>query len=190
MPLIKSKVTELNRYLSNYDLGELISSFVEFKDEVCTVYLCSFARPHGIKLCGPNFISDYSYKNESTISIAAHEMFHPPYNYENVKDFVNILAKNKLIVKAFKNQNPNSGYYTLDDFIEENIVEALGVYVCYMLNIEKEPYEYLKKHDEGSHVLSPYFFNYLLNNPKSNDINFDEYFIEFVNQFTKKFFSH
>ncbi|QOR35955.1 hypothetical protein IMX26_03800 [Clostridium sp. 'deep sea'] len=184
LPLIKAKKTELNSYLLNFDLGELISSFVEFKEDICTVYLCSFARPHGIKLCGPSFISDYSYKKESTISIAAHEMFHPPYNYEHVKDYVDILAKNDLIVEAFKNQNPNSGYYTLDDFIEENIVEALGVYVCYMLNIEKEPYEYFEKHDEGSHVLSPHFFNYLLNNPKSNNINFDEYFIEFVKRFT------
>jgi hypothetical protein len=186
LPLIMNKINELNLYLSNYNVGDMLGDLTDIKDEDCSLYLCSYTRPHGIKLCGPSFISDYSYANKTTMSISVHEMFHPPYNINNVSKEVAILSKLEHVKKAYKNQNPNSRYSPIEDFIEENIVEALGIFVCYKLGVENDPFTYFKEHDEGSHVISPDFFQYLLDNPKTKEQDFEVYFSEFVKGYKQK----
>ena len=72
-----------------------------------------------------------------------------------------ILAKKPWVKEAFINQNPNSGYQKIEGFIEEHIVEVLGIYVMAQLETDINLIEYFKIHDEGYHVISPYFYKYL-----------------------------
>jgi len=84
------------------------------------------------------------------------------------------------VKEAFDKQDPNSGYNTIEGFIEENIVEALGIYIAVKLGAGIEPFEYLTKHDGGSHVISPYFYRYLCDNAKDVSQSIEDYFIGFV----------
>jgi len=180
LPLIKKRCQEIDSYMEQYSVENLISQYRNFDNSDFIVYLCSFAAPHGLKLCGNNIISDFSYSKDNILSNVTHEIFHPAFNFETVKQSLNVLAEKSWVKEAYQNQNPNSGYYTIEGFIEEHIVEALGVYVLIQLGVDIKPSEYFKNHDEGSHVISPYFYKYLLENKKDISQSFEDYFIHFV----------
>ena len=180
LPIIQNKIFELKPFLIQYNLEALIGEFKDFDGDEMDVYICSFANPHGIKLCGNTLLSDAVYSKETILADMTHEVFHPPYVYHEVKEYVDLLAKKDFVIKAFREQNPLSGYPDMEGFIEENIVEALGTYIVYTLGVEKEPYEYFKVHDSGSHVLSPLFFEFLLNKKRKPGQSMNDYFIDFV----------
>lgn len=186
LPLIQNKILELEPYLTQYNLEALIGEFKDLDSDEMDVYICSFANPHGIKLCGNTLLSDAAYTKETILANMTHEVFHPPYSYDEVKEYVDILAKEDLVIKAFAEQNPLSGYSEMPGFIEEHIVEALGTYIVYMLGVEKEPYEYFKVHDGGSHVLSPLFFEYILKNKRNPEQSMNDFFISFVKTVNSK----
>lgn len=184
LPLIEKKCGEIEQYLVRYDAEQIMRRYKgDIDSSDFTVYLCSFTHPLGIKLCGNNLISDSKYKNDTILSNVTHEAFHPPYNNEAVKPYLDKIAQMPLVLTAFENQSPNSGYDTMDGFIEENIVEALGIYVLVKLGVDMNTDEYFKTHDDGSHVISPFFYKYLCEAPKDARESFEDYFIKFANDF-------
>lgn len=183
LPLIKEKCSNINDYLSQYDVTQLMGRYRSIDNSAnLTVYLCSFTDPLGIKLCGDNLISDSSYGNDTILSNATHEAFHPPYDTETVKPYLDKIAQKPWVQKAFENQTP-PGYGSMYGFIEENIVEALGIYVVTKLGVNIDPIEYFKTHDDGSHVISPFFYKYLCEAVKDVNESFENYFINFVDTF-------
>lgn len=186
LPIIQNKIFELEPYFTQYNLEALIGEFKNFESDEMDVYICSFANPHGIKLCGNTLLSDVSYNKETILANMTHEVFHPPYDYDKVKEYVDILAKEAFVIKAYHEQNSVSGYFDMAGFIEEHIVEAIGTYIVYTLGIEKEPYEYFKVHDGGTHVLSPLFFKYILDNKRNPEQSMNDFFISFVKTINSK----
>ncbi|MCL2217705.1 MAG: hypothetical protein FWB91_11900 [Defluviitaleaceae bacterium] len=182
LPLIKERCNEINKYLEQYDAEKLINQFKNVNGDSSgfTVYICSFAKPLGLKLCGNNILTDFSYDNDTVFINVTHEAFHPPYDVKNTKHALNVLAKKSWVKDAYKNQNPDTRYNSMDGFIEENIVEALGIYVAVQLGVAIDPKEYFRTHDSGSHVISPYFYDYLCEHNKNGSESFDDYFINFV----------
>lgn len=180
LPLIDKRCKDIEKVLAKNDISEYIGKYKELVDEDIVIYICTFAHPHGTRLYGNVILMDYVWSDNNIMNTVIHELFHPPYKYEEVSDLVGALAKKEFVVEAHKNQNPKLAYEQMDLFIEENIVEALAVYAVVMLGFEEEPYEYFKKHDEGSHVISPYFYNYLKENDIKENQTFKEYFENFV----------
>ena len=188
LPLIQERCNEVDKYMEQYNPSELINRYINFGSSDFTAYICSFARPHGIKLCGSNMIADIAHKNNSILEILSHEVFHPPYDKKKVKQSVKALGKKPWVRKAYKNQNPDMRYRPIEGFIEENIVEALGIYVAVQLGLDIDTKKYFKEHDEGSHVISPYFYDYLCENKKDASISFEEYFARFVDSLNENFY--
>ena len=52
------------------------------------------------------------------------------------------------------NHNPDFGYNTFEDYIEEDCVHALEQIVSERLKIEKEPHKRWKESDDGIHVFA------------------------------------
>ncbi len=148
--------------------------------EDITVYLCSFSAPHGIKICGPRYITDIKFPMEVSLGIAVHELFHPPYNAKNLIIELQSLENDPLLQHAFKTKDPRFGYPTMPGFIEENVVEAMALSVCHKVGLEKDPIGYLKKHDEGSHMLSVVLFDYFGRFPKPRNQSFETYFVNLL----------
>ena len=180
LPLIQEKSHEIDEYMKKYDPVELVNQYINFGGSDFNIYLCSFAKPLGIKLCGNNMVADCTHKNDSILEILTHEVFHPPYDIKKVKNAVKTLGKKPWVKTAYKNQNPDTTYRPMRGFVEENIVEALGTYVAIQLGLDFDPKEYFKEHDDGSHVISPYFYDYLCENKKEAAVSFEDYFIKFV----------
>lgn len=180
LPQIQGRCAEVEAYAQEHDIGGMIDQLRGGEMGDITIYMCSYARPHGIKLCGDALISDISYRLETVIANVTHEVFHPPYTEKDVRAVLDAMARQPFVLEAFEGQNPMSGYGTMDGFLEENIVEALGTYIVYQLGIETDPDAYFHEHDGGSHVVSPHFFWYLVNTPKPQDEAFAPYLARFV----------
>ena len=185
LPGIKEKCAEIDKRLADTKIDDLLNCFRNMESADCVIYLCSFTDPYGIKLCGNNLITDVSYSLDIILSNATHELFHPPYETNKVKDYVQMLFDLPWVKEAFDKQDPNSGYNTMEGFIEENIVEALGIFTAVKIGANIEPFEYFKKHDGGSHVISPHFYQYLCESKKEASQSFEDYFINFAGQFLK-----
>ena len=82
--------------------------------------------------------------------------------------------------KAYDIQKRPNGYRPMNGFIEENIVEALGIFIAIQLGVNIDPKKYLLEHDNGSHVISPYFYDFLCENEKDVSQSFEDYFTSFV----------
>jgi hypothetical protein len=180
LPDIQARCDVLNEYFSKYNIYDIVTNFKDFKDEDIAKYVCAFARPLGTKLCGYHMISDYKWNDKTILTTVAHEIFHPPYDYAIVDGAVKKLAEKPWVIEAFENQNESCRYSPIEGFIEENVVEALGIYVMTKLGIDMEPQKYFEEHDYGSHVISPIFYDYLFSNPKNPGESFEDYFIGFV----------
>jgi hypothetical protein len=180
LPRIEEKCAALDGYLRRYRVEDVAGAYKPFACQNLTVYLCSFAAPHGIKLCGCNLISDVSYPLDTVLSNITHEMFHPPFDHARVRPALDILARKPAVTRAFAGQSPNSGYHDMDGFLEEHVVEALGIYILTRLGVDIDPEAYFKTHDGGSHVVSPYLYRYLAARPKNPAEPFEDYFARFV----------
>ena len=192
LPALEKRCAALNEYLQKYNIYDEISNLKTFDEADITMYLCAFAAPHGCKLVGYNMISHYKWPDKTILSVTTHEMFHPPYDRTAVDDAATKLGQAIIklgqlpwVVTAYENQNENRAYRPMNGFIEENIVEALGIYVLTKL-VRYNAHKYFRKHDYGSHVISPHFYDYLNDYPKNREQTFEEYFIDFVDYLVAK----
>ncbi|NLG71433.1 MAG: hypothetical protein GX495_05255 [Chloroflexi bacterium] len=182
LPLVESVLQDLKRFAAQFRLEEEIENMLgrgQAPDRI-TAYLCTFAAPHGIKICGPRYIADVRFPRETVIGVAVHEMFHPPYNAGRLKEELQALGEDPLLAESFRSQNPDYAYRTMEGFIEENVVEAMAISICHRLNLEPDPMGYFARHDEGSHRFSVVLFDELRRRPKPADVPFEEYFRSLV----------
>lgn len=182
LPAIKKKQHQLHKYANQFHLDVEIEGMLGNGQapESITVYLCSFAAPHGIKICGPKYISDIAFSMETTLGIAVHEMFHPPYSARNLQTELERLGNDPLLQHSFNSKDPKYGYPSMTGFIEENVVEAMAIFICHKIGLEEDPLEYFEKHDEGSHRLSVVLFDAFSKHPKSIEQPFEDYFRELL----------
>jgi len=180
LPQIEAKQQHLATVLAPHDIENLLGRYHAVDATNFTVFLCAFVKPHGIKLCGNNLISDCSYSDDDILSNVTHEAFHPAFDFDAVRPSLDKLAALPFVRDAFAKQNPNSGYHDMDGFIEEHIVETLGIHTLLQLGVGWDSYDYFRRHDEGSHVLSPLFYRYLLETEKDPAEPFEAYFTRFA----------
>ncbi len=178
LPKIKKVQRQLRTFAQTFQLDKEIEAMLGKGQapENITVYLCAFAAPHGIKICGPKYISDITFSLESTLGIAVHEIFHPPYDIKHLEAELQKLGEDPLLQHAFKTKDPKYGYATMTGFIEENVVEAMAISICHKIGLEDDPLGYFEKHDEGSHMLSVVLFDAFSKHPKSIEQPFEDYF--------------
>ncbi len=188
LPLVREAGRSLEAYLDGLtlDLGgavrEMLGADPAGDGGPVTVYICSFARPHGMRITGKRFITDMTYPHESTLRIAIHEMFHPPYRLDEVEEEAQALIDDPLFQESFRTKNPSFGYSTETSFLEENVVEAMELHVSRRAGLIADPLAYLREHDEGSHRLSVVLLRYFGEVPKLADEPFGRYFKRLVAQ--------
>ncbi len=182
LPLIKKLQRQFHSYAKRFRIDQEIEFMLGIGQapESITVYLCTFAAPHGIKVCGPKYLTDIVFPKEASLGIAIHEMFHPPYNAKNFEKELQRLSDDPLLKHSFETKDPKFGYPEMEGFIEECVVEAMAIFICQKLGLEKDPLEYFAKHDGGSHMLSVVLFDYFKRYPKSSNQVFEEYFQELL----------
>lgn len=143
-------VTEVNKILG----------FEKVKERSVTLYLCSFTAPYGVGLKDA-FISDTRWNFQDTVAVAVHELIHPPFAREKIREITKLLWEDEFLQEGKGKLPPSSGYRLPEDFVEENLVEGTHIYLSEQLGVEEDPLKYLISHDSGSHVLSVILYDAL-----------------------------
>ena len=167
LPDIKEKGLEFGEIFSNYNVigavNKLLGEGYHLKSNQLTVYLSKFAAPYGTSLQDDSFLTDISWDYKDTISVAIHELIHPPFEREYIGQLADKLEDDELFLKAFNSQGELAAYNTPLRFLEENIVEGAHIYLAHQLGVVEDPLQYFIEHDDGTHVVSVIIYNALMN---------------------------
>lgn len=163
LPNIENKCREFEESAHKYPVVTEVNRLLGFesvKRKQITLYLCSFNAPYGIGLVN-SFISDIRWKFEDTVAIAIHEMIHPPFSRDKIREISDYLWQDDFVREGKERLSIASGYHLPEEFIEENFVEGAHIYLSEVMGVESDPLKYLLDHDNASHVLSVILYDAL-----------------------------
>ncbi len=122
-----------------------------------TVYLLYYSKPHGIKITGARFLTNYSYPFRIVLRNAIHEMMHPPYDLAHdasLRASLQSLRSDAFLMDKVEHHNRSFGYNSLEGLEEEDCVQALEQILSEPLGMGGDPQQYWKNQDDGIHVLA------------------------------------
>ena len=187
LPKVAKKIDVIvNEGIANYDIVPEIEKYLGHKlsDNQITLYLIYFAKPHGMKIAGTQYITDISNDFETILANAIHEMMHPPFSAENPR-FTAARAKlvdDAFFQKNFANRNASYGYPTYEGFFEENCVDALEVVIREKFDLIKEgPRNYFRNHDGGADGLGAAIYSLIQQEDYvSKGESFEEFLVRMI----------
>lgn len=163
-PVIDKKTAEFQRFLAPYDIISIQEPILgrDLENRV-QVFLLHYNLPYGIRIIGQRFIAYHEWEKESTLRVAIHEIFHPPFNDSDqaLIDASSRLREAPLIQSIIANSNPRYGYSAFDSILDEDSTQALDMLVSLTLGVDRDPREYWRKQDEGMHLFAAAVFDAL-----------------------------
>jgi hypothetical protein len=167
-PLVTPHLAPLLDYLNRHDVVPTIEAKLGFAlptDEI-TVYLLHYNQPHGMRLAGSRFISNWGYPRTRTLGIAIHEMMHPPFDLNadsELRCAVDALRVDEFLMDKVHNHNPSFGYNDFEGFVEEDSVQALDQIIDEQMNdAPLDPRKCWRDCDDGMHVLAVALYSQML----------------------------
>jgi len=188
LPKVNKKISETEPDLFKYDVIRENEYFLGFKlsFEEITIYMLYYTRPHGIRITGTRFITDIAWPFEIVIRTAAHEMMHPPYDYENdieLKNAIDSFKDDKFLMDKVLNHNPSFGYNSLLGLIEEDCVQALDQLINENFGIAIEAHKRWKESVDGIHVMAIALYQVMKEeNYNSGNLKFRDFFLNKIKE--------
>ena len=125
-------------------------------DPKIEIFIANYSKPYGIRILGQRFIAYYGYDGETQLHIAAHEIFHPPFERQDA-DLVNLLKalENDAWMKSIVDtHDPRFGYNSFMSIVDEDSTQALDQIVSEKLGFDNDPGTRWRHSDGGMHVLA------------------------------------
>lgn len=172
LPQVEADVARLNAVLTacEHNLGQAIADMLgrgaPGVGEDIQVYICAYAAPHGIKLCGRQFITQTGLESRRNLQIAIHEMFHPPYDAAALGEELARLIADPLFQDCWRRKDAAFGYATELGFLEENVVEAMTVTLGERFGIVEDPVGYLVQREGDVYRLAVVLYEVMRRHPK------------------------
>lgn len=183
LPQVRADIARLESFVGSFDfdLGQAVADMLgrggSEVDEEIRVYICSYAAPHGIKLCGKQFITQPNLDPHRVIQTAIHEMFHPPYRSEALQTELAGLIADPLFQDCWRRKDPVFGYNTELGFLEENVVEAITVLLGERAGVVPDPVGYLVSREGDVYRVAVVLYSAMRRQPKADPAEpFDAYF--------------
>ncbi|RKI63539.1 hypothetical protein D7X55_19870 [Corallococcus sp. AB049A] len=164
LPQVEQAITGLAAKVTPHDVVGWNEGVLGRKLQVPAVnaHVLKFAKPHGIRVTGWNFLTDATYPADVTVKTAVHELLHPPFAREGVLDAkLSSLEADPYFQRLVREHDPAFGYTTARGLTEEDCAEAIDVYVSERQGLlrrrDGQPLtgaEFFRDHDDGMHVLA------------------------------------
>jgi len=120
------------------------------------IFIANYSKPYGIRILGQRFIAYYGYDGETQLHIAAHEIFHPPFDRQD-SDLIALLKplENDALMKSIVDtHDPRFGYNSFMSIVDEDSTQALDQIVSERLGFDKDPGRRWRHSDGGMHVFA------------------------------------
>ncbi|WP_430422568.1 hypothetical protein [Phenylobacterium sp.] len=155
---LEPRIATLTTYLARYDvvaeqerlLGRPLMS------RTIDIVLMWFSKPHGVRVQGQRFLSHVDYPDGNVVSIAAHEVLHPPIPMDGrvAKAVLNVLGRDELFARIVAEHDKSFGYNSLEGLLNEDICQALDQIVSERLGVAQPASKRWFLADGGMHVLA------------------------------------
>lgn len=125
-------------------------------DPSVEILVVAFARPYGIRILGQRFVAWYGWDGETQLRIAAHEIFHPPYDPDDAefKALLAELEQDPWMRSIVEDHDPKFGYNSFMGVVNEGSTQALDQVVSERLGFAEDPGERWRESDGGMHMLA------------------------------------
>lgn len=133
-------------------------------DPTVEILIVNFAKPYGIRITGQRFIAYYGWDGETQLRIAAHELFHPPYQPDDLqlKALLEDLESDPWMQSIVENHDPQYGYNSFMGVINEGSTQALDQVVSERLDFAEEPGDRWRESDGGMHMFAAAVYQAML----------------------------
>ncbi len=156
-PKLDDAVAKIGPALSGYDLipeqARLLGRPLDPRIELLVV---RFSRPYGIRITGQRFVAYYGMEPRDFLLIAAHEIFHPPFDLkdEELLRRLQPLEADPWVQSIVNNHDPAYGYNSFMGVINEDSTQALDQIVSERLGFAREPAKRWQRADGGMHMIA------------------------------------
>jgi hypothetical protein len=157
MPNVQAGVERNLAAVSPYDIipeqARLLGRELDPRIEILIV---RFNQPYGIRIIGQRFVSYYGWDAQIQLRVAAHEIFHPPFDLqdESLRARSADWAADPWFQSIVENHNPGFGYNSLGGLANEDSTQALDQIVAERLGFARDPAERWSAADDGMHMLA------------------------------------
>jgi hypothetical protein len=163
LPLIEERQKAMEEYSiqSNYlSLFREMFGQANLPEEI-HIYLCALSAPNGVRLAKHSCLTDITFSDQKIFDFALHDAFQTFVMNWNSPEKLTKLAKDPFIQLAFEKGIPAHGIEPIEKFLQENIVEALKIYLLNKGGLLPDPFNDLQNFKHGSYVLSMIFLDHL-----------------------------
>jgi hypothetical protein len=125
-------------------------------DRTLEIVILRFCKPYGIRVTGQRFLTHPSYPAETQLRVAAHEVFHPPFDVEDWRFVARFarLREDPWMRSIVETHNPQFGYNSFDGIINEDSTQALDQIVSERMGFARNPGDRWRRADDGMHLLA------------------------------------
>lgn len=133
-------------------------------DPTIEILVVAFARPYGIRILGQRFVAWYGWDGDTQLRIAAHELFHPPFDPhdEELDALLVELEQDPWMISIVEDHDPKFGYNTFKGVVNEGSTQALDQIVSERLGFAQDPRERWRESDGGMHMLAAALYQAML----------------------------
>lgn len=162
MPSIEAGITRNHDAMAGYNIipeqKRLLGRDLEHQIEIL---ITAFNMPYGIRILGQRFIGHHQWPADIQLRVAAHEIFHPPFQRQNpdVLAALSELEDDPWVQSIVTNHNPAFGYNSFLGLVDEDSSQALDQLVSERLGFARDPGERWASHDDGMHLLAAAFYH-------------------------------
>ncbi|MFB1481686.1 hypothetical protein [Corallococcus sp. RDP092CA] len=164
LPRVERAIAGLAERVAPYDVVGWDEAVLgrDLQVSALSAHVLQFAKPHGIRVTGWNFLTDATYPADVTVKTAVHELLHPPFAREGALDAkLSALEADPYFQRLVREHDPAFGYTTARGLTEEDCAEAIDVYVSEREGLLRDRSgrpltgaEFFRDHDDGLHVLA------------------------------------
>jgi hypothetical protein len=125
-------------------------------DPQIDIIIVRYAKPYGMRILGQKFVAYYGWHARTQLQIAAHEIFHPPYDPDDaeLRELLAELRSDPWLMSIVDDHDPQYGYNSFEGVVDEGSTQALDQIVCDRLGFADEPGKRWRESDGGMHMLA------------------------------------
>ena len=142
------------------------------------IYVCALNDGKGVRLTRFNSITDFSFSPLNVMDFGLHEVIKDSISRQFPDSLCASLSTDKFIQLGFEKSKTITGSETIEDYIRENLVEAVKVFLFFKAGLMPDPINYLQTYKQGVFVLSVILLDHFYwNDPANRSLNttFDEW---------------
>jgi len=164
-PPIAAGIERIAADVSLYDIipeqARLLGRELDPRIEILVV---RFNQPYGIRILGQRFIAFYEWEADTQLRVAAHEIFHPPFDLDDdsLWALMSDLEADPWMVSIVEDHDPAFGYNSFQGVINEGATQALDQIVSDRLGFGRDPGRRWQHADGGMHLFAAALYHALI----------------------------